>query len=273
MRKWWWALVAMGVSSTGILAQQERTSGVAPAQGAGRPSAPRSEVLNPTSNRLDAILMSWEQRMASIQSASAQCTHTMVDKVLKDQQVYEGTAQFMKPNLAVLDLKMKGRPQDVEHVICTGTFAYQFNPANKVIKVYEMKTGVSGQDSFLPFLQGMKAQDAKARYILTLKKEDQNWTYIHISPRLPEDKADFKEARLVLWSKNYLPRQLWFKDVNDNENIWDIANIQPNDQLVSRNTFTAPKLPTGWKWEKVPAMQNPPAPRTDVQPRIFRPNQ
>jgi TIGR03009 family protein len=259
MRKWWWILAVMGMTSSGILAQQPANQGGAP--------------LSPTASRLDAILMSWEQSMSSVRSASAQVSHTLVDKVLKDKQVFEGTAQFMKPNMAVLDLTMKSQPQNVEHVVCTGTFAYQFNPGTKVIKVYELKTGVSGQDSFLPFLQGMKAQEAKARYDLTLIKEDKFYTYIKIVPRLPEDKADFREARLVLWSQNYMPRELRFVDVNGNENIWDIPKIQANDPLVSRNSFTAPKLPTGWKWEKVPMMQNTPPPRNDLPPRVIRPNQ
>jgi len=260
MRKWWLTLVVVGLCDPSVLAQ--------PAGGGAAPGA----TLNP-GNRLDAILMSWEQAMSTVHSASAQCTHTKIDKVLKDREVFEGTAQFMKPNLAILDLKMKDRPQDVEHVISTGTFVYQFMPATQVIKVYEMKTGQSNQDNFLPFLQGMRAQDAKARYDLTLIKEDKLYIYVRILPRLREDKADFKEARLVLWSQSYLPRELRFiESVNGNENIWDIPKIQPNNPQVTRNTFTAPKLPTGWKWEKVPLMQNAPA-RNDLPPRVIRPNQ
>ena len=102
---------------------------------------------------------------------------------------------------------MKGQPQNVEHVICTGTFVYQFVPSSQVIKVYELKAGQTNQDNFLPFLQGMKAQDAKARYILTLEKEDKNYVYITILPRLPEDKADFRMARLVLWNGSFMPRE------------------------------------------------------------------
>ena len=265
MRKMWWPLMMMWLGAAGVFAQQ-----VAPQGGGQVSSSPASNLAN---GQLDTILMSWEQAMRPIQSASAQCIHTVIDKVLKDKQVFEGTAQFMKPNLAVLDLKMKDRPQDVEHVICTGTFVYQFVPSSQVIKVYEMKTGQSNQDNFLPFLQGMKAQDAKARYGLKLLKVDNNYVYIEIMPRLPEDKADFRMARLVLWNGSFLPRELRFVDVNGNENVWDIPKIQANDAQVTRNTFTAPKLPEKWKWEKVPMMQNAPAPRNDLPPRVIRPNQ
>jgi len=265
MRKWWWTLVMMGVSGTALIAQQPANPGGAPIQ---FPAV----TLNPATNRLDAILLSWEQAMRPMQSASAQCTHTVVDKVLKDTQVYEGTAHFMKPDLAIIDLKMKGRPQDVEHVICTGTFVYQFVPANQIIKVFDLKTGQSNQDNFLPFLQGMKAQDAKARYDLTLVKEDKLYTYIKIVPRLLEDKADFREARLVLWSQTLLPRELRFVEPNGNESIWDIPKIEANPRTLNRTVFTAPKLPPGWKWEKAPVLQNP-APRSDLPPRVIRPKQ
>lgn len=266
MRKWWWTLVMIGVSSPALMAQQ-------PAAPPGGPTQSFPPVaLNPATNRLDAILLSWEQAMKPIQAASAQCTHTVVDKVLKDTEVYEGTAHFMKPDLAILDLKMKGRPQDVEHIICTGAFVYQFVPANQIIKVFDLKAGQSNQDNFIPLLQGMKAQDAKARYDLTLVKEDKLYIYIKIVPRLPEDKADFREARLVLWSQTLLPRELRFVAPNGNENIWDIPKIEANPRTLNRTVFTAPKLPAGWKWEKAPVLQNP-APRSDVPPRVFRPNQ
>src|SRR5260370_40923435 len=104
MRTWLWTLVVMGLSRSVIFAQL-----------AEQPATPGSP---PNSGRLDTILMSWEQAMSSIKSASAQCTHTVVDKVLKDKLVFEGTAQFMKPNMAVLDLKMKSPPQDIEHGGC-----------------------------------------------------------------------------------------------------------------------------------------------------------
>jgi TIGR03009 family protein len=263
MRKFWWTLLFQGLIVPTLFAQQPAGTGPTPSG--------QAVTLNPAASRLDAVLLSWERRMQPIQSASAQCTHTVVNKVLKDMEVFEGTAQFMKPNLAIIDLKMKDRPQDVEHIVCTGTFVYQFVPAGQVIKIYELKTGQSNQDSFLPFLQGMKAQDAKARYDLNLVKEDKWWIYLDIVPRLPEDKGDFARARLVLSSQTFLPRELRFWEPNGNENIWDIPKIQANAPL-KRTDFGQPQLPAGWKWQKVPLAQNP-SPRNDVPPRVFRPKQ
>jgi len=89
MRKMWWPLMMMWLGAAGVFAQQRASQG-----GGQVPSSPASNLAN---GQLDTILMSWEQAMRPIQSASAQCIHTVIDKVLKDKQVFEGTAQFMKP--------------------------------------------------------------------------------------------------------------------------------------------------------------------------------
>jgi len=85
----------------------------------------------------------------------------------------------------------------------------QIGPANQIIKVFDLKTGQSNQDNFLPFLQGMKAQ-AQARYELTLVKEDKLYTYIKIVPRLLEDKSGFSRGPPGPLEPTLLPRELRF---------------------------------------------------------------
>jgi len=60
----------------------------------------------------------------------------------------------------------------------------------------------------------MKAEEAKRRYDMSLVKQDPFYFYIEIGARFPADKADFQQARLVLWRKSFLPRQLWFEQPN-----------------------------------------------------------
>ena len=121
------------------------------------------------------------------------CAGTEVDKTFQATKVYEGTAQFLKPNMAILDLRDKRKPELFEEYICTGTFLYEFAPTNKTIRVHELPKTATGQadDNFLSFLFGMKAVDAKKRYDLKLSKEDQYYVYVDIVPKMPADKADF----------------------------------------------------------------------------------
>jgi hypothetical protein len=171
-------------------------------------------------------------------------------------------------NLGLLDLKKEGKPESAEKVICTGTFLYQFVPAQKEIRAYEIpkpKPGQVADDNFMGFLFGMKAEEAKRRYVLKLHKEDKYYIYLDITPRFAVDKADFQRARLVLDNKTFLPRQLWFEHANGNEVTWDIPKIQAGISL-DRRTFDAPKPPAGWKLVTVPKTPEP------AKPRVVRPD-
>src|SRR5439155_9939352 len=180
--------------------------------GASAPAAP----LDPHS-RLDALLMQWEAKMKSIQTLKATVTRERDDKVFKTRDTFAGDAKYMKPNLALLELKRRDRQDIFEKYICTGTYLYEYNQSNREIRVHELpppKPGQVADDNFLAFLFGMKAEEAKRRYDLRLKGEDQYYFYIEIFPRFDQDKADFQKARLVLNKDSFLPRQLWFEQPN-----------------------------------------------------------
>src|SRR5262249_13955570 len=137
--------------------------------------------------------------------------------------------------------------------VCTGTYVYAFAPKQKEIRAYKLNKPEPGQvadDSFLGFLFGMKANEAKRRYALTLVKEDTWYVYVDIVPRSAADKAEFARARLVLNKDNFLPRQLWFEHVGGNEVTWDIPKLQSGVD-VDRKLFDAPRLPPGWKFQEV----------------------
>src|SRR5262249_13747228 len=147
----------------------------------------------------DQLLLRWEQRMRGIDSLVADCTRAKVDKTYGGTEVFRGKAQYMKPNLANLYLVKDNKPAVYERFICSGNFLYQFVPEGKEIRVYELnqtKSGQVGEDNFLSFLFGMKAEEAKRRYDLRLEKQDQHWIYIRVYPRFDQDKVDFQEAQL-----------------------------------------------------------------------------
>ena len=47
------------------------------------------------------------KEMRSIQTISAKCVRTSLDKtaVMNQQETFEGTAKYMKPNLAMLEMR------------------------------------------------------------------------------------------------------------------------------------------------------------------------
>lgn len=227
---------------------------------------------DPRRNELDALLLQWENAMRSVQTISAECTRTSVDKTFQNTEVFTGTAKYLKPNLAMLEMQKQGNPQAFEKYIVTGTYVYEYAPQNKEIRVHEMpppKPGQVADDSFLSFLFGIRAEEARRRYDLRLAKADEWYYYIEISPRFPADKQDFHRARLVLNKGTFLPRELWFEQANANEVRWDIPRIQSGVAL-NRQDFTEPAVPTGWRIVRVPRPND--LQRGELPPRVVRPS-
>jgi TIGR03009 family protein len=214
----------------------------------------------PAVTPLDRYLLRWEEEMRKVQTMAAQLNRTDKDKSFDSVKKYVGFAQYMKVgtgpsavNKALLELKQEGKTEIADKFVCTGTFLYRFVPATKSLEVYELpkpKPGQVADENFITLLLGMKADEAKRRYILSLAKEDKWYVYVDVAPRFPADKADFKRARLVLNKDSFLPRQLWFEHPNGNEVTWDIPRMQTGVVLAAKN-FDAPATPTGWKMIKV----------------------
>lgn len=254
------ALVGLAIWGVHVNAQQPNPQ---PAQ----PAAPGGE-------RLDSLLNRWEKEMQSVQTLSVDMVRTTKDKVMGMDEVFAGKAKYMKPNLAVLEMQKKDNPQVFEKFLCTGTFLYQWQPGSKVINQFELpppQPGKQAQNDFLSFFFGMKAEEAKQRYDLKLVKEDQYYVYIEVLPKLAADKADFAKARLVLNQSNFLPRQVWFEQVNGNEVMWDLPKAQ-RDVEVDRGEFAPPaQLPAGWQYVKVPRAESPGG--GNVKPSVIRQNE
>jgi TIGR03009 family protein len=226
----------------------------------------------PTDKKLDEYLLRWEQEMQKIQGLVATLERTEKDKAFQTEKKFTGYAQYMKDgtgptarNLALLEMKEAGKNEMHEKFICTGTFLYQFSPATKEIRALRLPTlkpGQVGDDNFLTFLFGMKAEQAKLKYDLRLTKEDKDYIYVDVVARTPQDKADFKRAQLVLNKDNFLPRQLWFEQPNGNTIVWGIPQIDTKAKVNARD-FDAPSPPTGWKMVTV---ERPPEPQPTIRP-------
>jgi TIGR03009 family protein len=234
-------------------------SSILQAQPPMQPAAPQQ--------KLDEILLNWEKAMTGIHSLVADCKRTTVDHVFKSTEVYEGKAKFQKPNRASLHMDNKTKPGVFERYIINGNLIYQYALDAKEIRVHKLpppKPGQLADDNFLSFLFGMKSIDAKKRYqinLLPAPKGHENWYYyLEIVPRNPTDKAEFAQARMVLWIKNHMPLQLWFREPNGNEITWDFPKLETNVQLPPQE-FNQPTPPPGWMLRPMQA---------ETPPRVFR---
>ena len=238
------------------------------------PGTPAAPVANKPLS-LDDHLNSWESKMRAVQSLKADINRLDKNKNFGSTSKYSGSALYAKSgtgptalNMAALELTQEKKTEFAEKVICTGTYLYQYVPSQKEIRAYAIaksKPGQVGEDSFLGFLFGMKAEDAKKQYNLSLFKVDAHYVYIDVSPKTAAGKADFTRARMVLDKTTYMPRQLWFEEANGNEITWDIPRIQQNVE-VDRRLFDTPRVPAGWKLVPVKSA----AADTTQAPRVIR---
>lgn len=216
----------------------------------------------PNADKLDAVLANWEKAMSEIHSMIAVCSRVTVDKVFQSTEVFEGTAKFVKSqkpgqgSRALLELHKKDQAGVYEKFICAGNMLYEYAPQNKVIRVHELppsRDGKLADDNFLSFLFGMRASEAKQRYKLTYVPGKDTWYhYIRIEPNMPADRADFTEARLVLFQRDSMPAQLWFQQPNGNEVTWSFPKMIRNTN-VDPQEFEVTRLPAAdWRIQQMP---------------------
>ena len=254
MRYSWLALAALLLGQSAGWAQQPpSTPPVTPAL------PPAAAALDPAHDPLDAVLVNWETAMKKVDTLAAQCSRVEDNKTFQVIKVFVGTAKYMKPNLGMLEMYQKDKPENFEKIVVSGSTLYQYVPGQKEIRQHHLPAAKPGQvadDNFLSFLFGMKAEEAKHRYDLKLLKEDQYYAYIGVNPRLDADKADFRTARLVLNKDSLMPRQLWFEQPNGDTITWDFPKIESGLRLNPAE-FTKPAVPQGWKMVDQPQEQQP----------------
>jgi TIGR03009 family protein len=227
------------------------------------PALPPAAALDPARDPLDAVLVNWEAAMKKVETLQApQCSRVENLKTFQITKTYIGIAKYMRPNMGLLYMSLKDKPEQFEEIIVNGSNVYQYAPQLKEIRAHHMPASRTGMadDSPLFLLFGMKAVDAKARYELKLLNQDQYYYYLGITPRRDGDKADFRTARLVLNKDSLMPRQLWFEQPNGDTITWDLPKIESGIRL-NPTEFTKPTVPPGWKMVDVPLPE---------QPRIIR---
>jgi len=250
-----------------------RPTPVIPTPGAGNaiPAVPTPPpvTLDPK-NSLDAVLMQWERKMAAVSALEADCTRTEIDKLTNTTEIYVGKAKLQRPDKAMLFLRKQTKPDVYEQYFYTGKYLYEYRPQNKKLNIHVLtppKPGQIADDSFLGFMFGMRAEEAKGRYEIQFapKAEDEWYYYLFVKPKSTADQAEFTIARLALFKNTLLPRQLEFEMPNKNVVRWDILKIDPNAK-VSPTDFSPPQAPKDWQVIQVPHLQQPTSPGAPSNP-------
>jgi TIGR03009 family protein len=277
MRSRGFALVALLAGVTAVAAQQPvpPVPPGAPVQPPVPPAAP------PVDAKLDAHLNGWQKNMGDLVNFRFTLELVRTDAVFKADRKYSGVVLCMKPNFAVLRLNNDGDKTgtDYEAFICDGKSVFEYNGLAKTITEWKLPAPAPGgnpngngtDNIMLDFLKGMNANAAKARFELTLFKEDANYVYLDVKPLQPKDKQEFTQLRMALYGPNtkwpYLPAQVYLSKPNGDTEQWKLKEPQTNIPGLTAEHFKAQPL-AGWKQQQGGAAPQGQQPKNIGQPKL-----
>ena len=150
-------------------------------------------------------------------------------------------------------------PNDFQTWICDGKSIHEYRGMTKTYTEY--KLGANGNiqgNLLLEFISGaMTANDAVQRFDIKHLKDDANYVFLEIKPRLQKDREDFEVMTLVFYGPNlqpthqhlrYLPALVKMtKNQNKDEEVWTFKQPQVNVQGLTVDTFKKQPLDASWK--------------------------
>lgn len=234
------SLVWTGCFGSVSLAQSPATPGVRPpvtrqvAEGVARPApeALRVQKLDP---ELLQILQLWERESAKIKVLQGQHYRQEFNNVFSVEKRSKGAFFYQAPDKGRFDINsVPIKPGQVSNKIdpatmqpyqlaagtdqswiCTGNVVLQVNPVAKEFEVFPIPPEMQGENiaqSPLPFLFGMKAEEAQRRYELKLFGETGVAYVIDAKPLLQMDAQNYCHARIYLDKKTFVPTSVMLLD-------------------------------------------------------------
>ncbi|MFO0945476.1 MAG: outer-membrane lipoprotein carrier protein LolA [Planctomycetota bacterium] len=199
-------------------------------------------------NRVDVLLREWSERTTKIQTLYAEFTRTEIDKVWRTKESAPGSARYIHPNRARLDIL----GENAQSYVLTGQGSiWEFRPPKKQIVVWKLPPEEAAKDSLedgpLPFLFGTRPEKAKMRYGFKILSENDKVIHVEVIPKLRKDQQDFVQAEIWLNRQTFLPDRLKFLEANGNEMIFEFKQIWTNLE-INPSDFTPKRID---KWEFV----------------------
>ncbi len=241
---------------------RRRPAGDEPPQGGNRLPRPAAEPLRiqKLSPELEQILKEWERHTAKIQKLEGDTRYREIDKTFSKEFRAEGKFAFEAPDRGNYELRpvkiAKGevsavkdddkipyelKPKDAERWVCTGSQIIQINEAQKtydLVEIPEERRGDRIIDAPLPFLFGMKAEQAKQRYQIELAKQTDQDIVLQLRPNWSGDAANWSKATVVISKSNYLPREVrLIAPGGTSMRVHTFDNIKVNSDSIFRSLF------------------------------------
>ena len=230
---------------------------------------------------LEKILKEWSEASDKIQELEGKHTRWKYNHTWEVEEQAVGSFYYKTPDKGRIDIRGLRKPiKDGRKKFKNGKFdkkngkMYQFKNSSSTIwiadggnikkidkklktaEIYPIPPGKQGKnimDGPLPFLFGMPPEKAKKRFRFKLlgKKDEKIW--LQIWPNLQQDRASWKEAKIILLKPSYLPLAVQMIDpAGTTETTYQFHALSVNKprtlwkKLVGGRDWTNPKL-TGYQ--------------------------
>jgi TIGR03009 family protein len=223
--------------------------------------------------QLAVHLAGWEKQARGLTNFHAEFTVTRKDAVFGKEQRCTGIILGQPSGSVRLRMENVADKIDFEAVICDGRSAYFYNGLEKVVTEFRLPPPGASEvpiarlarklspPEWLMFrlLSGATAKEATTRFDVSLLKEDANYVYLDIRPRMPKDRAEFTHARVALYGPDvlppqvpYTPAELFVVKMNGDTEHWKFSDAEVNLPGVDEKAFQFQEVP-GFKLKKAPA--------------------
>jgi TIGR03009 family protein len=220
-----------------------------------RPAAEPLRV-DPLPKELQVILEDWEAASSKIVALYGEHRRFVYDKTFSIEKQGQGKLYYESPDRGRYEVEPsvipKGaesrkvdkdgnaytlKPHERELWVCTGAEVIQVNEDRKEFDRYPIPPEDRGENIMngpLPFLFGMKAEQARQRYFLALMRDDQQKgeVWIHAKPRMQQDAALWSDAIIILDKETFLPRAVQLVDPTGNQ-----TTVHTFTKLVPKSGF------------------------------------
>lgn len=205
------------------------------------------------SEELEELLRQWEIKSSLIKSLKGKHKRTVYNLVFQEEKIADGKFYLETPDKGRIDLVgtppkegdksfrigKNGEPfrlvaDQPERWICTGDEVIVVNDGDKSYEVMPLPPEAKGKNivnSPLPFLFGMKAEEAKRRFHFTISKNTKEMAVLIVTPRLASDRQNYIEAFVMLEKTNYLPTAVkLFDPTGSIETVYKFESVKINDR-------------------------------------------